>query len=873
MNNATVELRAILRDEITSGLKTINDNMLQMGRSAETAASETKDLGASTSALQNLLSTLNVTSTQSQDALRRIAAASEITAEALRGAGESTQKMPQGLKSALPTIQSVTDALGSQVAALRAQRDAMSSPDYQKYGTQMRDLQSEIKEMEGKLWGERDNVNSNSMAWANIAGKLFIAQQVYQTLAPAIMSVVHAAADYDSVRTRLAVTEGSQSMADLDLKKLQELAKLPGLGFEQAAQAASALRSMRVSANDAFSIIDGIAKANASMGGGAEQFGRVMYQLQQSIGKGKVMAEDMNAIKEAIPNLGALLEDAYGTSDSEKINKRLQETGESVRSFWMKVADMARNLPPAGDTINNNLDNISDNWKRFKANLIDSDFLKKITGNLADLSEALANTAEKSKEEADALRAENGRGGFLGVLLGDATKAEQDLAIIRGEMEQAGKAAGVGSYANTSGSQAQASYAAYQATQRQQRESDLADAKKAAEAKKEIEEKNAKKFAKENAPVEAFITENATKINAARQYQATLQDLTSQGVMMEVASIQAATDQEIAALHDRFAKEMSAKTVTAAQKATMARQEAAQEAEIQQKATEKILSIYQRADEKEAAQRSANSKKSTADYLKEVKERQDAKLAKMKTAFAEEEAEAKAAGTNEAETFWDAWTVAASDYMNKQKSMWTQMSELIMSTMSTANGAISSGFANMIVKGNSLRSTLASIGETIETSVIQEVIKIGIEWAEQMAIRETLSTAANAVTLAEGTATAAGLSAAYSGPAVAASIMSFGAADAAGTAAMAAAMAAGRGMMMAAGGGFATGSTVVGDGGRPEIINPTVPGHVTQTTNRTVNNIGGGTVVIHTGASAEAVSRVIVRSNRQQVRGLRGTSR
>ena len=836
-DGSTVALRAILRDEISAALRSIQKEIQQTGD----------------------------------------------------GAGDAGKAIRGAFSEAIPTIQGVTDSLGKQVAALRAQRDAMKTPEYQEYGTKMRELQAEIKKMESDLWGEKEASDAQGNSWANLAGKLFIAQQAYQTFAPMMMSVVKAAADYDSVRTRLTATEGSSMISDADMESLQKLAKLPGLGFEQAAQSLASLRSMRVSAQDAFSIIDGIARANASMGGGAEQFGRVMYQLQQSIGKGKVMAEDMNAIKEAIPNLGALLEDAYGTSDSEKINDRLKKTGESVRSFWMNVADMARKMPPAGDTINNNLDNISDNWKRFKANLIDSDFLKTVTGRIADFSESLANTASKSKEFEEATRATAGRGGLLGMLLGDATKAEQELAIINGEMERAGKATGVGSFSKTSGSEAQSSQAIYLNSLKQKADSDAADAKRKDQLKKDEEEKEKEKrreklaaeIAASQKEIQSFLASRELKINADKKYQETLSQLSRDSIEMtgkdidkQVAEVQAGIDKQVTETVAGYAKMRSAKGVTRADLIRIERDQQAEIESIQAKGTEKILAIYGAEEAKAKAKESAERKKGDADYLKEVQARQDARLEKMKKAFQEEEQEAKDAGAKEGETFADAWMLAVDSRLQKTKPVIEQVADLLMTTMDTAINSISSGFAGMIVQGKSFRSTLASIGETIETEVISSIIKMGLQYVEETALRLTTSTAANAVTLAEGTATAAALAAAWAPAATAASIASFGAADAAGASGMAMAYAAGDAYAVGfAGGGVQFGSAYTGERG-PEISTPTVPRRITQTTNSTVNNsYGGGTIIINTGASVDRVAAVAVRATTRQARGMVRSSR
>lgn len=771
-DGSTVALRAILRDEISAALKGIQKEIQQTGD----------------------------------------------------GAGDAGKAIRGAFSEALPTIQGVTDSLGKQVAALRAQRDAMKTPEYQEYGTKMRELQSEIKKMEADLWGEKEASDAQGNSWANLAGKLFIAQQAYQMFAPMMMSVVKAAADYDSVRTRLTATEGSSMISDADMESLQKLAKLPGLGFEQAAQSLASLRSMRVSAQDAFSIIDGIARANASMGGGAEQFGRVMYQLQQSIGKGKVMAEDMNAIKEAIPNLGALLEDAYGTSDSEKINDRLKKTGESVRSFWMNVADMARKLPPAGDTINNNLDNIGDNWKRFKANLIDSDFLKTVTGRIADFSESLANTASKSKEFEEATRATAGRGGLLGMLLGDATKAEQELAIINGEMERAGKAAGVGSFSKTSGSEAQSSFAIYMNSKKQKADSDAADAKRKDQLKNDEEEKEkGKREGKEKAEIAAsrkeiqqFLASKELKIHADEVYEKTLKDLTEDGVNKQVSIISAGTDKQIAEVQAGYAKMRTAKGVTRADLVRIERDQQAEIENIQAKSAEKIQAIYNK-------EHNVRINQEAKDY-KGIEEQ----LAKVNKAI--EEAEKKRSEDMEKIRKIDE---------DREREHWKKITTIANAIGQPLESGLQTFYTGILNNNLSLEKSFTSLADSFKNMLAQ----MAAELTEKAIVFGVL----NAIT-----GGGAGLFSDFLGTGTLGSAMS---------------------LLGFAGGGVQFGSAYTGERG-PEISTPTVPRRITQTTNSTVNNsYGGATVIINTGASVDRVAAVAVRATTRQARGMVRSSR
>ena len=289
------------------------------------------------------------------------------------------------------TSRQLTDELERNVAQLSRQRDAMRSPEWKAFADQQAALKREIASMTGES-------TSLGAAWQGIAAKFYLASSAIQPLIAGMGSLVDAAKQYDSIRSRLIAAEDSQALGMQDFREVQEMAKKPGLGFEQAASAMATLRGMKVTAAEAKQLILGVAQANASAAGTAEQFGLVMYQIQQSVSLGRLMSEDLRPIMQQIPTLGAAIQEHFGASQAEELNKRLKESGKSVRDFWMEVAQLGQNLPAAGETIANNLDNMGDAWVRLRAALSDTDTIKSATGALAKLLDVTAELIEKDRE-------------------------------------------------------------------------------------------------------------------------------------------------------------------------------------------------------------------------------------------------------------------------------------------------------------------------------------------------------------------------------------------------------------------------------------------------------------------------------------------
>lgn len=289
------------------------------------------------------------------------------------------------------TSRQLTDELERNVAQLSKQRDAMRSPEWKAFADQQSALKREIASMTGET-------TSLGMSWQGIAAKFYLASSAIQPLVAGMGSLVDAAKQYDSIRSRLNAAEGSSVLGGQDFRENQEIAKKPGLGFEQAASAMATLRGMKVTAGEAKQLILGIAQANASAAGTAEQFGAVMYQIQQSVSLGRLMSEDLKPIMQQIPTLGAAIQQHFGASQAEELNKRLKESGKSVRDFWLEVANLGQQLPAAGETIANNIDNMGDAWVRFRAALADNDVIKGASRAMTGLLEKISEFLEKDKD-------------------------------------------------------------------------------------------------------------------------------------------------------------------------------------------------------------------------------------------------------------------------------------------------------------------------------------------------------------------------------------------------------------------------------------------------------------------------------------------
>jgi tape measure domain-containing protein len=178
----------------------------------------------------------------------------------------------------------------------------------------------------------------------------------------AMVGVAETYAAYDSLNRGLKLLDGTAAATAARMEKLREIAKMPGIGFEQAIAGDIRLRSTGLSAEESEKAIRGFGNALASVGGSSASLEGVFLALGQISAKGKVSAEEINQLAERVPQIRKIMQDAFGTADTEAI----QKMGIDAKQFITGVIDELEKLPRATGGAQNDLDNYTDAWKATK---------------------------------------------------------------------------------------------------------------------------------------------------------------------------------------------------------------------------------------------------------------------------------------------------------------------------------------------------------------------------------------------------------------------------------------------------------------------------------------------------------------------------
>lgn len=163
----------------------------------------------------------------------------------------------------------------------------------------------------------------------------------------------------DALKRSLNTVTKSAEETEKEFKRLLVVAKLPGLGLEEAVRGSVNLQSAGFSADLARRSLLAFGNALATVGKGKNELNLVNLALTQLQNKTSGFAQDLRQLTEQLPQLRGILKEAFGTSDSLEIAK-LGYTGEQVVKVLIREFEK---LPKVTGGIQNAFENFSDATK------------------------------------------------------------------------------------------------------------------------------------------------------------------------------------------------------------------------------------------------------------------------------------------------------------------------------------------------------------------------------------------------------------------------------------------------------------------------------------------------------------------------------
>jgi tape measure domain-containing protein len=164
-------------------------------------------------------------------------------------------------------------------------------------------------------------------------------------------------ADMEKLENGLIAIMGSSEGAKEELDKLRKVAENPGLALPEVVKASASLQSTGLSADFARETIVQFGNAVARAGEGAAVFDRVTFALSQISSATKITQEDLNQLKDALPEFGSVIKKEFGETTAEG----LRSLNISNQEFIQRTVEALSKLERAKGGLGNAFDNLKDN--------------------------------------------------------------------------------------------------------------------------------------------------------------------------------------------------------------------------------------------------------------------------------------------------------------------------------------------------------------------------------------------------------------------------------------------------------------------------------------------------------------------------------
>ena len=290
-------------------------------------------------------------------ALERGAQDADSHVKAFRASERALARAPQ-LDShvrAFRALQKGVEDADHHVQFFRANEAALAkAPQMDAHVRAFRALEAASKQASQGLLGIGNALRGLGQGLVSLGATLSVT--ITAPLVAAGAASVDAAMRLDSLKRGLAAIVGSADEANRQLQRLTQIAKLPGIGFEEAIQGSIRLQAVGFSAAEAEKSLREFANAVALTGGGREELTRVTVQLGQLAAKGKVLSQDLRPIIEAAPAVGRALLEAFGTVNPDDIG----DLGISSQQFLSILTEQLTRLPRAAAGAKNSFENFRD---------------------------------------------------------------------------------------------------------------------------------------------------------------------------------------------------------------------------------------------------------------------------------------------------------------------------------------------------------------------------------------------------------------------------------------------------------------------------------------------------------------------------------
>lgn len=246
-------------------------------------------------------------------------------------------------------------------------------------------FQKKLDEAKGDLKSFATDAGSSLKSLGTAIQSIAIPAGVAAAAIAAIgFSAVKSYGRLQSLEKGLAAVAGSTDAAKKQLDDLREVAALPGLGLEEAIRGSISLQAIGISADEAKRSILQFGNAVATVGKGRAELDRALYGLQQLANTDFPLGEDLNIIKDAIPQVSKLLTEAFGANRSDELAKLGITSKQVVETILTGLEGLPRVAGGVENAVENMQDSITEAWQELGKAINETLGFEEATNRLGD---------------------------------------------------------------------------------------------------------------------------------------------------------------------------------------------------------------------------------------------------------------------------------------------------------------------------------------------------------------------------------------------------------------------------------------------------------------------------------------------------------
>ena len=198
-----------------------------------------------------------------------------------------------------------------------------------------------------------------------------VTRQLSTAFGNQLQSVIDSAVQFERLRRSLTTISDSAEEANEQYERLIEVSRLPGLNLSQALRASVQLQAIGQSGQEAADAITQFGNALALGGGSARDLNQLTNAIRQMSAEGKILQEDLSIMTTRLAVLVPILKDEFGGTRAQDIRDYFDSfnipASEQANRFLEVVLERLRELPRAGDTAANAMENLADTAERTQA--------------------------------------------------------------------------------------------------------------------------------------------------------------------------------------------------------------------------------------------------------------------------------------------------------------------------------------------------------------------------------------------------------------------------------------------------------------------------------------------------------------------------